>query len=92
MIPSLTTLQLKGHLTTGTNLKGQLTTGSTISGTIVNGEASHKSYYSGSYTVTPDSEGFTLSTQEKIMSGDVVVNPIPYVEVPNDYGMTVQIG
>ena len=92
MIPSLTTLQLKGHLTTGTNLKGQLTTGTTISGTIVNGEASHKSYYTNSYEVTPTSEGFTLSTQEKIMSGNLVVNPIPYEEIENEYGKTIQIG
>lgn len=38
--------------------------------------------YSGSYEITPSLETQTLQTAGKLMTGDVVVNPIP-----NNYGL-----
>ena len=38
--------------------------------------------YSGSYEVTPSSEAQTLNTAGKLLSFDVVVNPIP-----SNYGL-----
>lgn len=57
------------------------------------GEGGNKDYYTGSYEVTPLLEEQVLLTEEKTMSNNLVVNPIPYYEVSNNYnGVTVVIG
>lgn len=80
-----------GNITSDTT-NGILATNNDLVGTMINGEGTHRSYYSGAYEVTPRSETQTISTKEKIMYDDIIINSIPYQEVPNDYGNTVYIG
>lgn len=92
-IPNLTEeLSLTGSLTTGVTLTGTLQGGIELSGNMINGESIQRQYYYGSYEVTPTVDSQTISVEEKIMSGDITVDGIPYEEVPNDYGDTVYIG
>lgn len=49
-------------------------------------------FYDGPYTVTPKIGEQYLDTDLKAMSEDVIVLPIPYVQVSNPYGQTVTIG
>lgn len=90
--PSLTNDTIKGTLQTETNITGNLTTNINLLGTIINGEGTHKANYSGSYEFTPQTEGQTIETKNKIMTDDIEISPIPYEEVPNQYGNTVYIG
>lgn len=55
--------------------------------TIIDHEA-----YSGVYEVTPDGSTQTLDTDNKVLTRDVTVNPIPYYETSNPSGTTVFIG
>lgn len=55
--------------------------------TIIDHEA-----YSGVYEVTPDGSTQTLDTDNKVLTKDVTVNPIPYYETSNPSGTTVFIG
>lgn len=49
--------------------------------------------YTGEYMVIPTVEGLSLDTSLKIMRDDVVVKPIPYLEVTNiSGGKTATIG
>lgn len=48
--------------------------------------------YDGSYVVTPSHAAQVLETKDKRMLDDVIVNWIPYWEVPNEHGVTVYIG
>lgn len=50
-------------------------------------------HYSGEYEVTPAVYSQTLCTDGKIADANITVNPIPYVEAPNEAGgITVTIG
>ena len=49
--------------------------------------------YTGPYTVTPSTNQQTLQTEDKAMTGNVVVNAIPYTETDNAAGgKTLSIG
>lgn len=48
--------------------------------------------YEGSYTITPSIEEQTLETENKLMVNDLVIEAIPNLRVPNDYGNTIYIG
>jgi hypothetical protein len=48
--------------------------------------------YEGSYTITPSIEEQTLETQNKLMINDLVIEEIPNLIVPNEYGDTFYIG
>jgi hypothetical protein len=48
--------------------------------------------YSESYEVLPAVNGSTLNTRNKFMKRDISIGPIPYYEVSNATGMTVNIG
>lgn len=49
--------------------------------------------YLGDYIVTPTVNGFTLPTQQKLMTNDLTINKIPYYQVGNNSGgTTVYIG
>lgn len=49
--------------------------------------------YDGSYEVIPTGEFQLLPTSECYLVDDVIVHPIPYSEVSNEYGgVTVTIG
>lgn len=48
--------------------------------------------YDGPYEVTPDFDTQTLETEEKLMTDDVTVYPIPVHRTTNPYGTTVYIG
>lgn len=48
--------------------------------------------YDGALTVNPNTTVQTLQTAGHAMGGNVVVNPIPFVEVPNDTGIGAVIG
>ena len=90
--PNLTNDEIKGTLQTEINITGILTPNTNLNGTIINGEGTHKSYYSGSYEITPQTDSQTLETNNTIMTDDIEINPIPYQEVSNQYGKTVYIG
>lgn len=90
--PNLTNDTITGTLQTDINITGILTPNTNLSGTIINGEGTHKSNYSGSYELTPQTEGQTIETKNKIMTDNIEINPIPYQEVSNQYGKTVYIG
>ncbi len=83
-------LKLVGSLDIATNITGDIrTTG--MAGNITLGNQTTTAY-SGSYTITPNSETQTLNTTDKIMLSNIQINGIPYEEAPNDYGNTVYIG
>ena len=92
MIGSITSDTINGTLQTETNITGTLATNNDLVGTMINGEGTHRTYYGGTYEVTPQLETQTISTKEKIMYDDITINSIPYQEVPNEYGDTVYIG
>ena len=48
--------------------------------------------YTGPYEVTPKVESQSLSTEDKHMTHDVTIKPIPYYEVSNQNGKTIIIG
>lgn len=49
--------------------------------------------YEGSYIITPGADSKTIATNDKHLSQDIVIEPIPYAEVSNDAnGYTVTIG
>lgn len=48
--------------------------------------------YSGDYEVTPNFDTQTLETENKLMTDDVTVFPIPVHRTTNPYGTTVYIG
>lgn len=49
--------------------------------------------YTGQCTVTPDTCEQILKTAQKLMPQDVIVNPVPYAEIPNvSGGNTAVIG
>lgn len=48
--------------------------------------------YDGAFTVNPNTTVQTLQTAGHALGGNVVVNPIPFVEVPNDTGIGAVIG
>lgn len=48
--------------------------------------------YSGDYEVIPDFDTQTLETENKYMTDDVTVFPIPVHRTTNPYGTTVYIG
>lgn len=49
--------------------------------------------YTGDYEITPEIEGQTLSTTNRLMMQDMTINPIPYYDVGNlAGGSTVYIG
>ena len=90
--PNLTNDEIKGTLQTEINITGNLNTDTNLMGTIINGEGTHRSYYAGSYKITPRTDSQTLETNNTIMTDNIEVNPIPYQEVSNQYGKTVYIG
>lgn len=69
------------ELTINGNLNGTLSAVGSVSGAIgkFNGEYPT---YSGAYTVTPTEEEQVLSTENRTLVQDIVVNPIP-----NNYGL-----
>ena len=77
-------------------LTGQIVNKSTITGTIYVSETVYihdrLPDYEGEYAVTPKVDEQTLDTKDRSMVEDVTVNPIPYHEVSNLYGITVSIG
>ena len=48
--------------------------------------------YTGEYSVKPTVEGQILPTEHTSMHSDMTIEPIPYHEVSNEYGITVSIG
>lgn len=49
--------------------------------------------YNGEYVITPQTEGQTLPTKEKILLEDITIMAIPYAEVANNSGgLTATIG
>lgn len=49
-------------------------------------------HYEGSYEVNPKSTEQVLETNQKLMTDNLVINPIPYSVVDNEKGLTVTIG
>lgn len=87
-------MALAGKLTTVGTLSGRL--GSNASGTAVIGSIQRSDtapYYRGEYEVTPQAYEQSLDTRGLRMTGDIVINEIPYYETTNESGgYTVIIG
>ena len=55
--------------------------------------SSDREYYSGNYHVAPKTNSQILSTLDKVMAENIVVEAIPYVETENsEGGIAVTIG
>lgn len=80
---------INGKLVLQDSLKGQITPEGKISGKL--SVFGRYPYYPGPYIVTPDVNEQTLDTVHTSMREDVVIEPVPYHEVPNDFGLTVSI-
>ena len=48
--------------------------------------------YDGVVEITPSADPVVLSTKRKLVKDDIRVNAIPYYEISNEYGTTVNIG
>jgi hypothetical protein len=48
--------------------------------------------YTGEYSVKPKVDEQILPTEHTSMQSDMTIEPIPYHEVSNEYGITVSIG
>lgn len=80
---------IKGMINAGLNMVGVIKS-DLLSGTLDIGGTYQD--YSGSYNVTPKTEGQILETENKILRQDVLIKRIPYFETSNDYGETIYIG
>ncbi len=83
-------VKLVGSLYTNINITGNIRADNMVGNLTLGNQT--KTTYSGSYVITPTATGQTLNTNNKIMGGNVYVEEIPYVVVPNDYGETIYIG
>lgn len=55
--------------------------------------ASDIDVYQGEYDITPQDAAQTLKTNQKLMTDDVRVHPVPYIEIPlSGGGIEVKIG
>lgn len=61
-----------------------------VAGQFIRTDSSER--YTGQYNVTPDFDTQTLETENKYMTDDVTVFPIPVHRTTNPYGTTVYIG
>lgn len=48
--------------------------------------------YKGDYEIVPKITSQTIYTEDKIMTENLSINPIPYYEVSNNSGQTIIIG
>lgn len=48
--------------------------------------------YEGNYSVTPTPQSQQLNTENKTLREDMIINPIPYYDIANQYGRTIYIG
>lgn len=78
---------MKGQLNTNISLNGILSTSNSLNGSI-----RYYDEYQDTYTITPSTEAQTIETKNKLLADNLTINPIPYVEEQNDYGMTIYIG
>lgn len=75
------------------NLRGALQLGVILQGKLYLPEVFGGTPYKGTYVVNPNFAGTTLETEDKILSENVVVNPIEVARVSNPSGgKTVFIG
>lgn len=72
---------LTGSLSAAGCLSGSLNTTGALSGTVTVFDGNY-SPYEGDYEVTPTDSTQTLSTQNRYMTANVVINPIP-----SNYGL-----
>ena len=92
--PGLCKVTSEGTLTGKIGSEGVLS-GSIVSEVALSGSLSMPvgyEDYTGPYEVTPKVESQSLSTEDKHMTHDVTINPIPYYEVSNQNGKTIIIG
>ena len=79
------------NLQEGLNLTGVLTGSVTINGFISSSTTVYADY-DGDYEIIPSNVVQTLNTRNKITRQNIIVREIPYEEVDNQYGITVNIG
>lgn len=70
---------LKGTLSPRGTLTGSLSPRGTLTAVLTGGISTLDPlpYYDGSYAITPTTETQTLSTADKSMAENIVINPIP---------------
>lgn len=86
--------KLIGILSEVETMIGELSPIDTLVGEIYIPEGISYDVYTGEYTVIPDTfDQIILDTEQKLMLGDVTVEPVPYYETTNPAGgFTVYIG
>ena len=80
---------LKGTLVTNGKLNGRIFTSNVVKGSLKILE--NYDDYSGDYIFTPTIEGETVNTNDKHLTGDLHIKPIPMFEVSNEQGGTTII-
>lgn len=82
---------LNGRIFSTGTLKGSISASYNISGKIMKPVGYDD--YSGNYEITPSVDEQSLDVNDKRMTKDIVIKPIPYFKVSNEYmGETVIIG
>lgn len=82
---------LIGRITPQVTLVGRMTSCGTLVGSLHLPEGYED--YDGSYILTPDADQQIISTNDRHLTKDIIIQPIPYAEVSNDAnGYTVTIG
>lgn len=82
---------LVGVMTTSIILLGSIETAINLVGSLSMPDGYEE--YLGNYTITPSVSEQTISTEDKHLTGDITIEPIPYYEVSNEQsGQTAIIG
>ena len=82
---------LIGRITPQATLAGRMSSCGTLVGSLYLPEGYED--YEGSYVITPDVDQQVISTNDRHLTEDIIIQPIPYAEVSNDAnGYTVTIG
>lgn len=83
--------QLCGCITAQAGLCGSIHAEAGLTGTAVVSGGYVPAYYEGTYTVRPEVYAQELETAGKTMKENVSVEGVPFYEVSNDSGTTVNI-
>ena len=79
--------RIRGTISAGKTVTASLARGQTITATVDKAKDTTTPRYDGAYEVTPTRYTQTLPTEGKLLSADVIVNPIP-----SNYGLITYNG
>lgn len=85
--------ELRATLRPAAGLSGAVRDTASLAGRVAMAAQATVPPYDGAYTVSPDFEGVTLPTQDRVLDKDITVEPIAVARVSNPSGgKTVYIG